>query len=415
MILPGKLTFIDAKLALRITNPRSDKRQITFAAEATLKISEETKLMAAVVAVNPGSKDGLIQFTLTGGSAQNVKRTLLGNDFTDKLPTDIVFEPGYDFQLQLIFKKIESGAFMLKSVELSLNATVSWQLGSLTIRQLSLKAKFMDLDSPNPSKSVIIEGLLDIGKLPVKVSATLRNSTELLFNFASAIPPTSAVAVFVPGGLDSDGVLQAPDVTAASGFGDYKTKSQIDIYVIFLKNTSGSWKPSTLTLALSHDSKWFLINGLLWMEGLNFSLVLENISSKKPTLSVQLFANFAWKNHKPPPDAKSLPTTLTATKRDLNITLKTKDCTLPDFLYVATGGLWDPPEALDFPLVTPQSLQLVLSWDDKTAKIVINWDDWSVVKTLPKIASIKEPTLQAGLFKEMSHVSAKGEIKGTIV
>ena len=341
--------------------------------------------------------------------------TLLGNGFIDKLPTETVFDSAYKFQLQVTCKILESGAYMLKSVELSLNATVSWQLGSLTVRQLSLKASFTDLDSSNSSKSVIVEGILTLGELPVKISATLTNSTELLFKFIEATPPTFAVALFVPDGLESNGRLQAPDVTAASGFGNYKTNPAFNIEVVFLKASGGGWKPSSLTLALSSTTKWTLINELLWIVDMSFRLILKDISSDNPTLGVQLAANFAWKNRKPPPDTKSLPTTLTATRKDLNILLKTNECTLPDFLYITTGGLWDPPDALDFPLVTPQSLQLVLSWDDKTATIVILWNDWSVVRTLPKIASIQKPTLQAGLYNEDSGLSAKGEIKGMIV
>ena len=67
--LPGKFIVTDGKLSLLVTNPRSESRQIAFAAEATLTIGDQLKLTAAVVAVNPGSKDGSIQFTLTGSNA----------------------------------------------------------------------------------------------------------------------------------------------------------------------------------------------------------------------------------------------------------------------------------------------------------------------------------------------------------
>ncbi|KAF2660358.1 hypothetical protein K491DRAFT_728552 [Lophiostoma macrostomum CBS 122681] len=403
-----------AALSLLITNPRSDNRQITFAAEATLTTGAEFNLRAAVIAVNPGNKDKAIRFTLTGGNIQKIMIDLLGHEFTKRLPTETVFEPGYSFHLEITYLKREGGPYTLIRVHLRLTSSVTWQLGPLAIKQLVLLANFNNLDTPDPSRNVSIEGVVAIAKLSIKTSATLTNTDWLSFKFIEA-PPTTVVEIFVPGGLNSDGRLEAPDITADTGFGDYKTKPVSGLEVVFRWTAEGGWKASSLTLRLSSTKKWTLIDELLWVNDLTLSLMLEKMSSDNPKLWVQLNANFVWKNRNPPPDTKSLPAALIATRKDLTIGLSTKECTLPDFLYIATGGLWKPPDKLDFPLVTPQSLKLVLSWDDRTATIEISWSDWSVIKTLPKIASIKEPTLQAGLYKEKSGLSAKGEIKGTIV
>ena len=240
------------------------------------------------------------------------------------------------------------------------------------------------------------------------VLITLTDLQTLVISISAPIEPTQLVGTFVPGGLDAQS-LQAPDITSASGLGDYRSAPGTNAHITFIRDTS--WYADNLSLSVaSGTQQWPLVDFYLWAKDLDLAIALTNIQTQSQ-LSVILSINF-WFTLRPPQNGSDKVTcSLTAKSKQLTGIVDTSNCNFAQFLFVGTAGFWNPPDLLAIPLI--KSLTLTMDWDHGTGNFTATCFDWILSDTLPKLGAMLNPHLVVNLTKSGGGFRAAGQLAGT--
>ena len=410
VIIEDNMIVTNSVLALSVSQPRSGQRNIQFLAQTTLTIGNVVDVTATISVVQVNSLEDTLTLALTVGDVQSIVGQLVGPKLTipERCP---LFNGNYSFSLIIICKRRSGGTgFELTSVSVRAFAApgTSWTVGPLEITSLGLSATFDNINTGTMSTSIQFEGNAVMSGLPVDLLITYTSQT-LTITTQTALEITQAVDPFVSGGLDSS-LLDAPAITPDTGLSEYKKKPTMGIVLVFKYNSS--WYPDSLSVVFaSGTQRWVLVDPVLIADSLSLNLSLTEISTTKK-LVVEVVLNFRFQKRPPQTDFGNLPCKLTANTKQLEVTVDTSQCTLPQFLYIATAGFWNPPDWLDFPAITPDTLRLRINWDEGHGEFEAILPDWDLSKNLPKLASMQKPRLQAYLTRSGSGFSATGQLAG---
>ena len=406
-IIPDKLTITNSTLNLKITDPRLPSHKIQFTASTTVKVGKLMDLNASI-SISRGANEDTVTVVLQAAKFQDICNELVGTGLT--IPEGCPINDQILATVTVICtKKSGEGRFVLASVCVSVSAhsLTTWQLGPISVTDLSLSATFDRIAGKN---TLSLSGRTKISGVenPVDVQITLKDMKTLILSIQTKIQPTQLVGTFVPGGLDAQ-TLQAPNITSATGLDGYRSAPGINASITFIRGPP--WYADNLSLdVVSGTQKWFLVKDYLWASDLKLTLALKNMHTQSQ-LSVILGINFWFKLRPPETKNDKVSCSLEATSKQLSGLVDTSACNLAQFLYIGTAGYWDPPDLLAIKLI--KSLTITMNWDDGTGKFTATCFDWNLSKTLPKLAAMLNPRLIVNLTKGGRGFDAARQLAGT--
>ena len=413
-IIPDKISVTKSMLSLIITNPRQAAiRKIQFVAQTTLTIGSQIDITAGV-AVSGTGNDGILTIVISVGRFQEIATTLVG---TPLIPDGCsAFDSGYAFVLTITCIKDGNGQYRLASLSVSATAMpeTPWVLGPISIQNLSLIASISAINTTSRKSSIVFYGEAAISGNPVSLNITFTDTPQLDIAISADNPnpvqATDVAALFLTGGLSPSNNLEPPSITADTGLSDYATRKTNNITLTFKRNTS--WYADSLSLNIdSGDRQWDLVSPVLYAHDLSLSLILSGLSASTKQLTVNLGLMFGFRL-RDGSGTGEVPCTAVATSKNLTINFDMTQCSLPQFLYVATAGYWNPPDALDLQAITPDLLILDFDWDDGKGTFRAICPDWNLTESLPKLAGMKSPSLVAEVKRTGSGFEATGSLKG---
>ncbi|KAK1753792.1 hypothetical protein QBC47DRAFT_415542 [Echria macrotheca] len=423
-IIKDTITVVDSSLVLVVTKPRDDElRRIQFMANVTVRIGTSVTLTGSVVVVKgPTGTVLTLALTAQSGSIQDCLTTLTGTSTTMPPQCPVGLDDGkLNFALELICSAPASNPTNFSVDKITATLAIlggrDWNLGPVRIALLSFAATIvMPRDGKPTTTAVTFFGSMALSGQDRSVNVILTYLTPILsLSISSSTSFNDVVPTFVPGGMSA---LQPPSLPRVSTFDDYASRNTAGMLATF-SFIGGTWTAESLELFLENsEAEWVFSRNILTANKFKFSFVVTKPTSSSRAAKVVLsvtFNYFAPKSRLPPGKTLApLPCNLIATRSHLKAVMDTSSCTIPSFVYIATGGILLLPDFMDWPVITPQTLSLYFDWDRGTGGFQAVCGDWNLIDVLPHIGNIRRVTLEASLSRMGGRVQPAGKISGIV-
>lgn len=429
LICGGKIAITNSALALVIRDPRGPNRSVTFVATTTIRIGDIGDLSATVTAKQRtganSSQVSVLSLVIEATSARKVLNALVGPINLDTPPR--APELGIEFHGSITVECLKTDGeadYRLNSVKMLAGAatTKTWTLGPFSEMALTLSVVVDKMGTEEETAAVSFVSHTVVKSTPVNCAISWTKppnpqDSKLTITIQSNIDPATAVGFFTGAGQPSLQEDHPPPVSRDLGLASYVTSAVSGIQVEFVTKNA-SWVASSLSAGIrSQNQSWALVKNILWAEDLYLTLTVSNLSNpSKRMLSVKIGISLYFQKRIPDEVNGLMRGTLEVTARDMQLALDISQCSLLDFIYVASAGYLrasDPPDFV-FPWIKPKLLTVTLSWDRGTGSVSAFMDDWTLPGKLSKLAVMKSPHLTMKITRMSGGLSAKGEIAGTV-
>ncbi|KAI9150015.1 hypothetical protein HJFPF1_09765 [Paramyrothecium foliicola] len=405
-IVPHKVIVTSASLSLVVGNPRG-QASFSLGASFFIDIGSQARMEGLAIARDGTTDSG--SFTLSFNIVETSKmlRELTGSDVSLPMGSP---SPNQNLRASLTFRnKTNERDYQLKRLEVEYK-NQSWAIGPLIIGRLSLVLTFDEHDT----YTVSFLGEASFGGVQVQVEI-LQANQKLQIRILAGISSERLVSQFVSGSWRN--VKDTPQLPSESKLDSYQTSQVSADATIEFEKQADKWQATQLDFLVRSTETWHLVQDVLWLDELRVGISITELGGSSAKVKAILLANIGFKQRPTTSGTTgdgSLPVTVEADKRHLMGTLSLEKCSVPQILYIASGGLWNPPDMLFLDTFLPERVTLFASWvNQKHIVIEATYSDWVLPSPLEHLARMRSPHLSLSLKGSLSSLVPSGFIAGT--
>ncbi|KAI0444949.1 hypothetical protein F4803DRAFT_209000 [Xylaria telfairii] len=405
-IIDKKLRVTQSSLTLQIDKPKTKEKNIQFMASATFQVGGAS-VTGTLQILQQGERVGQLFISLDGRSATTQVEALTDTNITDVLSQSTLIDDSSDeLILRLYLTRIDS--YRLNTVQLLFNSYKGWELGPFTINHIILFIVFTE----EGGKNVYFEGKCKISDKVATVSVLFVEGKKLVIKFRGSDITCTDLAR--QAGLQLPKV-EVPDEVGLQDYENKKLESGMEATATLLKGSGGKWEADSLSFSItSTKQQWTLVPRTLWLSQMRLLLTIKDLQ-KDWKLEASIVATFSYAQRPPEMSNGSKDLTMTVTRELFTVQLDTKDCTLPQFVYIVTAGYLDLPDFVP-KVFAPDTLRATVNWKTKLSRFEAIFSDWILPDFMKDIARMKEPRLDLKVAGWGSGgTGAEGWLRGTAV